>query len=62
MFISQIKRRFMHGILESRYKYWISEWSQFTSTASDRNEKILKNHLTFLVYMNEKENFRGVVF
>ncbi|MDV4042176.1 TetR family transcriptional regulator [Elizabethkingia anophelis] len=49
------------AFLESRYKYWISEWSQFTSTASDRNEKILKS-FDFLVYMNEKENFRGGSF
>ncbi|MYY43922.1 TetR/AcrR family transcriptional regulator [Elizabethkingia anophelis] len=49
------------AFLEKRYEYWVSKWDQYISTASSQNEKILKS-FDFLIYMNERENFRGGSF
>ncbi|AZA93568.1 HTH-type transcriptional repressor nemR [Chryseobacterium nakagawai] len=47
--------------LNKRYDYWVSELKKFISGALGSEEKILKS-FDFLMYMNEKENFRGCSF
>lgn len=47
--------------LNKRYDYWISELEKFIAGISLPEEKILKS-LDFLIYMNEKEDFRGCSF
>lgn len=47
--------------LNKRYDYWISEFEMFISGALTSEEKILTS-FDFLIYMNEKENFRGCSF
>ncbi len=47
--------------LNTRYDYWASELENFTSDTKTVQEKILKS-FDFLVYMNEKEDFRGCSF
>ncbi|PUB24740.1 TetR family transcriptional regulator [Elizabethkingia sp. YR214] len=47
--------------LNKRYEYWSSQWEIFISKATGRKEKILMS-FDFLIYMNEKENFRGCSF
>ncbi|MFC4687723.1 TetR/AcrR family transcriptional regulator [Epilithonimonas pallida] len=47
--------------LNKRFDYWVSELENFTKPASSLREKILSS-FDFLMYMNEKENFRGCSF
>ncbi|MET3037258.1 TetR/AcrR family transcriptional regulator [Chryseobacterium sp. NRRL B-14859] len=47
--------------LDKRYAYWVSELENFTSGAHSIEEKFLKS-FDFLMYMNEKEDFRGCSF
>ncbi|MDR2235226.1 MAG: TetR/AcrR family transcriptional regulator [Chryseobacterium sp.] len=47
--------------LHRRYDYWVSELVNFTSGSADLKDKLLKS-FDFLMYMNEKENFRGCSF
>lgn len=47
--------------LNRRHDYWVSELEKFISGASSPEEKILKS-FDFLIYMNEKEDFRGCSF
>ena len=47
--------------LDKRYAYWVSELENFTSGAKTLEEKFLKS-FDFLIYMNEKEDFRGCSF
>ncbi|MCQ9640899.1 TetR/AcrR family transcriptional regulator [Chryseobacterium sp. WG14] len=44
-----------------RFDYWISELEKFTSDAQTIGEKLIKS-FDFLIYMNEKEDFRGCSF
>ncbi|PWN71080.1 TetR/AcrR family transcriptional regulator [Chryseobacterium phosphatilyticum] len=44
-----------------RFKYWVSELENFTSGAKTLEEKFLKS-FDFLIYMNQKEDFRGCSF
>lgn len=47
--------------LDKRYAYWVSELESFVSGAQTPEEKFLKS-FDFLIYMNEKEDFRGCSF
>jgi AcrR family transcriptional regulator len=47
--------------LNVRHRYWFSELHSFSSQAKDLHAKII-SAFDFLVYMNEKENFRGCSF
>ncbi|MEF9477734.1 TetR/AcrR family transcriptional regulator [Chryseobacterium sp. 1B4] len=47
--------------LKVRHGYWFSELNQFISKGNGLQSKIV-NAFDFLVYMNEKENFRGCSF
>jgi len=47
--------------LNKRYDYWVSELEKFTSEAKTLQEKFWKS-FDFLMYMNEKEDFRGCSF
>ncbi|AVF50109.1 TetR/AcrR family transcriptional regulator [Elizabethkingia anophelis] len=49
------------AFLEKRYEYWASQWELFISKATTLKEKILQS-FDFLVYISEKENFRGCSF
>ena len=47
--------------LNVRHKYWFGELNIFLAKEKDSKSKIIKA-FDFLVYMNEKENFRGCSF
>ncbi len=47
--------------LDKRYAYWVCELENFVSGAQTLEEKFLKA-FDFLIYMNEKEDFRGCSF
>ncbi|MET3038103.1 TetR/AcrR family transcriptional regulator [Chryseobacterium sp. NRRL B-14859] len=47
--------------LKVRHEYWFNEFSLFLSQGKDPGVKIIKA-FDFLVYMNEKESFRGCSF
>lgn len=47
--------------LHNRFAYWGSEYEKFVAESLDLKEKIIKS-FDFLIYMNEKENFRGCSF
>lgn len=47
--------------LKVRHEYWFNELHTFSSKAKDLPAKII-SAFDFLVYMNEKENFRGCSF
>ncbi|HFK5504984.1 TetR/AcrR family transcriptional regulator [Elizabethkingia anophelis] len=49
------------AFLERRFKYWTSQWEFYISTALTQKDKILKS-FDFLMYMNDKEDFRGCSF
>lgn len=49
------------AFLNKRYDYWSSEWEKFTSGAHTPREKVFQS-FDFLMYMNEKENYRGCSF
>ncbi|AYZ36279.1 TetR/AcrR family transcriptional regulator [Chryseobacterium indologenes] len=44
-----------------RFDYWVSELESFTSDAKTTEEKFLRS-FDFLIYMNQKEDFRGCSF
>ncbi|MFP3833499.1 TetR/AcrR family transcriptional regulator [Chryseobacterium sp. SIMBA_028] len=47
--------------LKVRHEYWFSELNSFLEKEKDPKSKIIKA-FEFLIYMNEKENFRGCSF
>ena len=47
--------------LNVRHEYWFGELNTFLAKEKDSTSKIIKA-FDFLVYMNEKENFRGCSF
>lgn len=47
--------------LNKRHKYWFNSLNEYTSTAVSSSEKILRS-FDFLIYMNDKEDFRGCSF
>ncbi len=47
--------------LNVRHDYWFNELHQFTVQEKEIKSKILSS-FDFLIYMNEKENFRGCSF
>ncbi|MFZ4931172.1 TetR/AcrR family transcriptional regulator [Chryseobacterium sp. Mn2064] len=47
--------------LNVRHEYWFGELNSFLSKEKDSKSKII-NAFDFLIYMNEKENFRGCSF
>ncbi|KQT25904.1 TetR family transcriptional regulator [Chryseobacterium sp. Leaf405] len=47
--------------LNVRHDYWFNELRQFTSKENDVKSKIISS-FDFLLYMNEKEDFRGCSF
>ncbi|MBM7420241.1 MULTISPECIES: TetR/AcrR family transcriptional regulator [Chryseobacterium] len=47
--------------LNQRFDYWVSEFENFRKGTTSLREKILKS-FDFLMYMNEKEDFRGCSF
>lgn len=47
--------------LNVRHKYWFNELHTFTAQAEDLRSKII-SAFDFLIYMNDKENFRGCSF
>lgn len=47
--------------LNRRHKYWFDELSNYTSKSSKLKTKII-SAFDFIIYMNEKENFRGCSF
>lgn len=47
--------------LNVRHEYWFGELNTFLAKGEDSTSKIIKA-FDFLVYMNEKENFRGCSF
>lgn len=49
------------AFLEQRHIFWFNELLKFTSKTEDSNSKVLAS-FDFLIFMNEKENFRGCSF
>jgi len=47
--------------LKVRHTYWFDELNQFSENSKDVKSRILTT-FDFLIYMNEKENFRGCSF
>ncbi|AZA79357.1 TetR/AcrR family transcriptional regulator [Chryseobacterium sp. G0186] len=47
--------------LKVRHQYWFSELHAFSAQSKDNSQKIT-SAFDFLMYMNEKENFRGCSF
>lgn len=47
--------------LKVRHAYWFNELEQFSAKSKDLKSRIL-TAFDFLMYMNEKENFRGCSF
>ncbi|GEN69096.1 MULTISPECIES: TetR/AcrR family transcriptional regulator [Chryseobacterium] len=47
--------------LKVRHQFWFSELHHFSSQAKDHQSKII-SAFDFLIYMNQKENFRGCSF
>lgn len=47
--------------LKVRHEYWFKELHQFTSKKENVQSKIISS-FDFIIYMNEKENFRGCSF
>lgn len=47
--------------LNKRYDYWVSGLEQFTAETKTIQEKFQKS-FDFLIYMNEREDFRGCSF
>ncbi|WP_312553851.1 TetR/AcrR family transcriptional regulator [Empedobacter brevis] len=47
--------------LNTRHQYWFSELTAYTAKSKNTSKKILLA-FDFIVYMNEKENFRGCSF
>ncbi|SHH56098.1 TetR/AcrR family transcriptional regulator [Flavobacterium defluvii] len=49
------------AFLNQRHDFWFSELLKFTSKTESSNSKVLAS-FDFLIYMNQKENFRGCSF
>lgn len=49
------------AFLNQRHEYWFSELEKFTSDQKDFKSKVLAS-FDFLIFMNQKENFRGCSF
>jgi AcrR family transcriptional regulator len=49
------------AFLDQRHVFWFDELKKFTSKEKDPKSKVTAS-LDFLIYMNEKENFRGCSF
>lgn len=49
------------AFLNARHDYWFSQLKTYCSTAKDPRERVL-TAFDFIVYMNEKEDFRGCSF
>lgn len=49
------------AFLNQRHEYWFNELEKFTLNEKDPKSKIQAS-FDFLIYMNEKENFRGCSF
>ncbi|MEY8761578.1 TetR/AcrR family transcriptional regulator [Chryseobacterium tongliaoense] len=47
--------------LNARHEYWFNELNGFTASETGKNSKVAAS-FDFLIYMNEKENFRGCSF
>lgn len=47
--------------LNVRHQYWFNELENFTATQKNDKSKIIAS-FDFLIYMNQKENFRGCSF
>jgi len=47
--------------LNNRHNYWVTELQKFTSKDKTPKDKIV-NSFNFLIFMNEKENYRGCSF
>ena len=48
-------------VLNVRHQYWFNELENFTATQKNDKSKIIAS-FDFLIYMNQKENFRGCSF
>jgi len=49
------------AFLEERHSYWFNQLEQFTSNEKEAKSKVLSS-FDFLIFMNEKEDFRGCSF
>lgn len=49
------------AFLEQRHTFWFNSLENFTLKETDSKSKVLSS-FDFLIYMNEKENFRGCSF
>lgn len=49
------------AFLNERHSYWFKQLEQFTSKEKEPKTKVLTS-FDFLIFMNEKENFRGCSF
>lgn len=49
------------AFLNQRHDYWFQELEKFTLNETDPNRKIMTS-FDFLIFMNQKENFRGCSF
>jgi Transcriptional regulator len=49
------------AFLNARHEYWFSELITYVSKSKSRKKRIL-NAFDFIIYMNEKEDFRGCSF
>lgn len=55
------KEKLCIEFLNSRHKFWFAELSKFTSKRKSPKDKALLA-FDFIIYINEKENFRGCSF
>jgi AcrR family transcriptional regulator len=49
------------AFLDARHTYWFNELQNFTKNKEDIKSKVISS-FDFLIYMNQKENFRGCSF
>lgn len=49
------------AFLNQRHQFWFNEFYKFTSKSNNSRKKLLLA-FDFIIYMNEKENFRGCSF
>lgn len=49
------------AFLTARHEYWFSELNTFCSKSTETKQRLL-GAFNFIIYMNEKENFRGCSF
>lgn len=55
------KEKLCIEFLNNRHKFWFTELAKFTSRPKNPKDKTLLS-FDFIIYMNEKENFRGCSF